>query len=513
MSDTPVLIVGAGPTGLNLALRLARHGVPFRIIDQHDRPAQESRALAVHARTLEFYRQLGLADAIVAKGVRVELIQLHEGGKEQARIPLKDIGEGLSPYPFILDFPQDEHEQFLVDRLREAGVEVERGASLLHFTQNDGGVDALLSRDGHEERVRVLYLCGCDGARSKVREGIGANFGGGTYEHVYYVADVRLETPDEGHAFHLALDADSFALRLPARRGAMERVIGIAPEGVEEPTFDVVRGRVEHLLGIKVAELNWFSTYKVHHRVADRFRAGRAFLLGDAGHLHSPIGGQGMNTGIGDAVNLSWKLASVVRGHAAPALLDTYEPERIRFARELVATTDRLFNVVVGEGLTGKFVRSWVVPTVLPAATRLEVGRRTLFKLVSQIHIRYPDSTLSRGKAGHTAGGDRLPWVADLDNFAPLQSAAWQLHTYGEPMAELTNAAERMGLSQHRFAWSEQAGEAGLERDAAYLVRPDGYVGLAMARPKPSELEGYVSQHGLRFGTTSGSQPHAGASP
>ena len=499
MPNPPILIVGAGPTGLNLALRLARHGVAFRIIDQHDGPARESRALAVHARTLEFYRQLGFADAIVAGGTEITGIQLHEGGAERAHITLRDIGAGLSPYPFILDFPQDEHERFLVARLAETGVAVQRSTSLVSFTQDGDGVDAVIAAPGGEERARFAYVCGCDGARSRVRAVTGTGFGGGTYEHLYYVADVRLRQPDPAGTFHLAMGADTFALRLPARKGQMERLIGFAPDGITHPTFEDVRTSAERLLGVEVAELNWFSTYQVHHRVADAFRAGRAFLLGDAGHLHSPVGGQGMNTGIGDAVNLSWKLADVVQGRASPSLLDTYEPERIAFARELVATTDRMFRLVVSGGLGGQVYRTLVMPVLAPAAAHFEAGRRALFRFVSQIRIHYPDSPLSEGRAGSVSGGDRLPWVGSLDNFAPLGSLGWQVHVYGAPGATLLSQAEALSLPLHRFAFNDDVKKAGLAQDAAYLIRPDGHVALATAQPGTDALRAYVSRHGLQF--------------
>ena len=456
----------------------------------------------MHARTLEFYAQLGLADAIVDAGTRVGGIRLLEGGKERAHIPLGDIGEGLSPYPFILDFPQDEHERFLVDRLREAGIEVERGTTLVSFTQDADGVDAVISKNGPEERARYTHLCGCDGARSKVREGLGVSFDGGSYQHRYYVADVRLAEPDRGHDFHLAMGPDTFALRLPARRGDMERLIGFAPDGVEHPTFDDVKADAERLLQATVAELNWFSTYRVHHRVAGRFHIGRAFLLGDAGHLHSPVGGQGMNTGIGDAVNLAWKLSAVIRGRAAAALLETYEPERIAFARNLVATTDRLFRMVVSEGLSGRLFRTLVMPAAIPALAHFEPGRRMLFRTASQIAIHYPDSALSAGKAGTVAGGDRLPWVRDADNFAALTEMDWQLHVYGEPQVALTEAAQTRGLPLRAFAWSEDARLAGLKQNAAYLVRPDGYVGIAADDDPIAALDDYAARHQLTFGTS-----------
>jgi 2-polyprenyl-6-methoxyphenol hydroxylase-like FAD-dependent oxidoreductase len=499
MSNAPILIIGAGPTGLNLALRLARSGTAFCIIDEHDGPAQESRALAVHARTLEFYHQLGLADAIVDAGTRIGGIRMYRDGRARGHIKLGDISAGLSPYPFILDFPQDEHERLLVDRLRDMGIEVERRTALASFTQDPDGADAVLIKDGQRSHVRASYICGCDGARSKVREGIGASFSGGTYQHLYYVADVRLETPDTGNDFHIATGTDTFALRLPARKGQNERLIGFAPDGIEHPVFEDVRADAEHLLDIRVAEVNWFSTYRVHHRVAGRFRKGRAFLLGDAGHLHSPVGGQGMNTGIGDAVNLAWKLAAVVGGRAAEALLDTYEAERIPFARSLVATTDRVFQTVVSDGVDGHVLRSLVLPTLIPAAMHVGAARKAMFRLASQIAIHYPESSLSVGRAGDVAGGDRLPWVGSIDNHAPLISLDWQLHVYGDVAPAITASAQHLGLALHRFDWSAAVGKAGMERGSGYLVRPDGHIALAMSAPTAAALEDYAKMRGLVF--------------
>lgn len=498
---TPILIAGAGPTGLVLALSLARRGVAFRIIDAHDGPGAASRALAVHARTLEFYRQFGFADAVVAAGTEIRRVHLLEAGREAGGFSIADMGEGLSPYPFVLDFPQDEHERFLVDRLRDLGIEVEWGVALTGFAQDADGVDVVLDRSGVAEPVRVDWLCGCDGARSRVREGLATGFAGGTYEHLYYVADVKLRGGQDDELY-LALDAGDFALRMPARKGAMCRLIGFVPDRPESAPpvgFDDIKPIVEPLLKAEVESVNWFSTYRVHHRVASHFRIGRCFLAGDAGHLHSPTGGQGMNTGIGDAINLGWKLADVVRGRAAPALVDSYEPERIAFARRLVATTDRAFKAVVSSGWTGSFVREVLLPHVVPAVTAFAAGRRLFFRTVSQIMIAYPDSPLSGGKAGGIAGGDRLPWVRDAANFDPLASLDWQLHVYGEADAPLNAAAAALGLPLHRFAWSEDAGTAGMARDAAYLIRPDGHVALALRDANVETLRRYADRHGLRF--------------
>lgn len=491
---TPVLIVGAGPTGLNLALRLKRHGAPFRIIDAHSGPAQASRALAVAARTLELYDQLGLADAIIARGVKIQAAHFLEGGAERAHVRFEDMGRGLSPYGYILDFPQDEHERFLVEQLEGLGVRIEWGVSLERFAEQGDGIDCTLHGPEGEETLRVDWLCGCDGARSVVRGGIGVEFPGGTYAHAYYVADVGLIEGRDTDA-HIALGRDNFALRLPARRGEAERIIGLLPDAAARDgsaSFEDVRASAEHLLQVKVGDVHWFSTYHVHHRVASRFRVGRAFLLGDAGHLHSPVGGQGMNTGIGDAVNLAWKLAAVVCGRSTPALLDSYEPERIAFARSLVATTDRVFQAVVSGGMAGEVVRRLVVPYLLPAVAGAEVGRETVFRVLSQIRIAYPDSSLSQGRAGHIRGGDRLPWVPGADNFAPLRALAWQVHLHGAAPDGFAARLGDAGLALSVFPFSDAARAAGYHEGAAYLVRPDAYVAVAQPTPDADALLAYL---------------------
>ena len=499
-----VLIVGAGPTGLVLAIRLARHGVAVRIIDKNSGPGQASRAMAVHARTLEFYRQLGFADVVVNLGIKIEAIHLREGGEDVAELPLKDIGAGLSPYPFVLAFPQDDHERFLVEQLKAMGVEVEWNTELESFTQDEWGVRAVLERDGDRIACSSAYLCGCDGARSRVRESLKFDFSGGTYEHLYYVADVKTSGPENrdlvGH-----IGANTFALMLPVRSRGMQRLIGIMPpqaEALPEPGFEDVRPVLEPLLGIKVEQVNWFSTYRVHHRVASQFRSGRCFLGGDAAHIHSPAGGQGMNTGIGDAVNLSWKLAQVLQGRADSTLLDTYQAERIVFARKLVATTDRAFQMIVSQGAGGQLLRGWLVPHVFPVLAGFAAARRTLFKTLSQVQIHYPDSHLSGGRAGDVIGGDRLPWVPQPngeDNFSALQTLDWQLHVYGQPSALLSAAAREVSLPLHVYPWSDAAAEAGLLRDAAYLIRPDMHVALALPRQELDTLRNLVERYHLRF--------------
>jgi len=248
--------------------------------------------------------------------------------------------------------------------------------------------------------------------------------------------------------------------------------------------------------------VNWFSTYRVHHRVADRFRDGRAFLLGDAAHIHSPVGGQGMNTGIGDAVNLAWKLAAVRHGAADAAILDTYETERIAFARRLVSTTDRAFTGVTSSTVLARAIRLHLVPWLMPSLFAFDAVKRLLFRTVSQTAIEYRASALSEGRAGEVHGGDRLPWIqltADgADNFAPLSSIDWQVHVYGDAAPDLRAACQQRGLALHVFPWRSAIGRAGLQRDGVYLVRPDGYVGLAADERAAAALESYLDAHALR---------------
>jgi len=234
-------------------------------------------------------------------------------------------------------------------------------------------------------------------------------------------------------------------------------------------------------VGLTISKVNWFSTYHSHHRVAEHFQQNRIFLLGDAGHIHSPVGGQGMNTGIGDAVNLSWKIASVLKKQASIALLDTYEPERIAFARRLIKTTDTAFQLVTHTGWIGKCVRNGFFPIIFPLLTRFTFFKKILFKTVSQIKINYRHSRLSAGKAGKIQGGDRLPWVHcdEFDNFKPLTSLNWQIHIYGKATDAFKKSISSLGIDLHEFSWNVVAAEAGLKENAVYLIRPDGYVAYA----------------------------------
>jgi 2-polyprenyl-6-methoxyphenol hydroxylase-like FAD-dependent oxidoreductase len=513
-----VLIVGAGPTGLVLALWLTKLGVAVRIIDKTAGPGTTSRALAVQARTLELYGQLKLAHTLLERGHRVPGVNLWARGERAARLDFESVGAQLTAYSFIEIFPQDQHERLLVERLEQLGVSVQRGTELVGFSEEGTGIRASLrTAEGGEQSCEARFIAGCDGARSLVREISGAGFPGGTYRQVFYVADIEAAGPPADGELHVDLDEADFLAVFPLDSSGRVRLVGAVrgerADRAEELTFADVSGRAMQNLKLEVSKVNWFSTYRVHHRVAEHFAAGRAFLLGDAAHIHSPVGGQGMNTGIGDAINLAWKLAAVLAGRAGDGLLGSYEVERSAFARRLVATTDRVFSIASAEGSIADLVRTRLAPAVLSRAVTIEPVREYLFRTVSQLTLNYRGMPLSAGAAGDVHGGDRLPWVADAaaDNYAPLNSMLWQVHVYGTAQLSLRAACAGQGLPLHEFAYTDAHEAAGLRRDALYLMRPDTYVALAQDPPDPAALVRYFVERGIRPGGGGAPQQDSGA--
>src|SRR5579862_9212445 len=503
-AETDVLIIGAGPTGLVLALWLTHLGVRVRIIDKAGEPGTTSRALAVQARTLELYDQLGLGDAVSKRSRAALAVNLWVTGRQRAHVTFGTMGCGISPYPYPLIFPQDEHEQLLIEQLLRVGVKVERSTELLGFEMAGRVAARIKTSEGSVETCWSAYIAGCDGAHSRVREQLKVGFGGGTYEHIFYVADVVATGPLTNGQLHVGLDRSDFVALFPLKEQGRVRLVGTVGDRAltqrNRLAWEDVNTQVLRWMPIRVSSVNWFSTYHVHHRVADHFRYGRAFLLDDAAHIHSPVGGQGMNTGIGDAVNLAWKLAAALRGRAPKSILDSYEPERIAFARRLVATTDRVFQFVTRRGPVAARLRVTVVPRLISELFRFRAVRGFLYHTVSQTAIEYRGSELSEGRAGRIQGGDRLPWVqSDPDNFAPLHTLDWQVHVYGTATPAFAASCASRGLELHVFPWTANAAHAGLCRDGVYLVRPDGHVALAARRQSPERLDRYVDSRGLCF--------------
>ena len=504
----PILIVGAGPTGLLLAIWLQALHTPYLLIDRSSTPGQTSRALVIHARTLEYYAQLGIASAIIAVGDKVERSCVRQGGALRVSVPLGDMGEGLSGYPYALSVPQDVHERVLEEELGKRGGEVKRGLELIGCEDmGDKGMNVRLRKiDGrNNETVLASYIAGCDGAHSAVRKLAGIEMMGGTYTKRFFVADVDVKGDLAGSSdINVCFTGTDFCLYVPLRqRSGGARLVGIVPERIEaeEVRFEDVADAVESGSGLDVTRVGWFSTYRVHHRVAQKFRDGRFFLVGDAAHLHSPVGGQGMNTGLGDASNLGWKLASVMKDEKPSdsihiSLLDSYEVERQKFAKALVKTTDRWFTLITDAGIVGKLVRNMFVPYIWPLIFYIPGVPRFVFKRLSQILIEYRDSSLSEGVVGTIHAGDRLPYVRldDSDNHTVLSTLRWQTHVYGDATGSVKDILQGKRVPLHTFPYTKSAGAAGLEQDALYLIRPDGHVGLACLGSDDMALESYLGR-------------------
>ncbi|MBX3020112.1 MAG: FAD-dependent monooxygenase [Bdellovibrionales bacterium] len=492
-SKPSVLIAGAGPTGLVLALWLTKIGIRVRIIDKTTGPGTTSRALAVHARTLEYYRQMGLADEVINLGLRFPKVHLWVDHRPKAELSIGEIGVGVSPYPFVLIFPQDQHEELLLAHLKKLGVEVERQTELLSFTQSEAGVRATLRRpSGASEECTVSYLAGCDGARSVVREQLGTGFQGSTYPGMFYVADIVGEGAVLNGDLHASLDKSDFLAIFPMKDKGHARLIGAVRTeevGNKSLTWEDINPHMTKVMDIRVKEVRWFSTYHVHHRVASHFQKGRVFLLGDAGHIHSPVGGQGMNTGIGDAINLAWKLGEVLKGKCSTRTLESYETERIAFARELVESTDRAFHLISSRGTLARFIRMRLAPIAIPTALHFDFVKRFVFRTISQTAISYRHSGFNEGEAGELHAGDRLPWISSVDNFAPLKTMTWQVHVYGATKALGVVAA---GVDTHLYEWNEEMATKLLQKGAAYLIRPDGYIGMISADGDVDEIRRYL---------------------
>ena len=557
LSPPPVLITGAGPTGLIASLWLHHFGVPHRIIDLAPSPGLTSRAMVVHARILEYYAQLGIADRIVAAGTKIDGLVLARAGKGFGRLDFSNAGTGLSHYPYVLSIPQDVHERILNEIHAECGLKVERGVELVDLVEGEDSVTCTLRNvSTHtEEEFIASYVLGADGAHSRVRHAAGIAMEGGTYANRFFVADVDLSSSlPAGSNLNMNLSEQDFCMVIPLNGTGHGRIIGFVPPDKQDSEGNLIEEReitfadVEKSVSksaptMKIASVKWFSTYRVHHRVAAAFRSthtatdkkprpGRLFLAGDASHLHSPVGGQGMNTGLSDASNLAWKLASVWKGTGPLPLLDTYETERLAFARRLVYTTDRLFSVVTDHGWLGWFARNYFMPYILPIIWRVGGVKlaRTAWLSASQVALKYPDSALSEDAASYGArrtggtvkSGHRLPWIesaieqaggkdgsstlssdskddssASVSNYKSLKECAWQVHVYGIVPTPLEQTLYDRGVPLHIFPYNAEMAKKGLARDAAYVVRPDGYVGMVSHLEEVMALERYLEKWGI----------------
>src|SRR5262245_53741809 len=514
--DTDVLVVGAGPTGLMLANQLARRGVMVRIIDRHPGPSLQTRALGVQARTLEIYAELGIVGRALELGRRGTGANMWARGRKTARIPLGEAGRLVTPYPFILILGQDDNERIMGDKLKTLGVSVEWNTELVGLEQQTDGIIATLTRpDGASEETRAMWVGGCDGAHSTVRELNGITFPGAPYEHVFFVADVEMTGTMVQDEVNVYLWREGFHLLFPMRGKDHWRIVGILPanlRGSADVTFETVLPSLRNEAGaVSIRSCTWFSTYRIHHRCASRFRDRRCFLLGDAAHIHSPVGAQGMNTGLQDAHNLAWKLALVIKKAADAALLDTYEEERLPVARRLLNTTDRAFRLVVSDHWLAGLLRTRVIARIAAFAMTFDRLQKYAFRTVSQTGINYRKSPLSKSLQDFPdsapQSGDRFPWLQLKlsgdgqveDMFQKFNGAGFDLIVFGQPSLQ-RGALDLEALLNVHVVPTDPVNDQELARvhipqPSFYRVRPDGYVGLSGGRLDAPAVKRYVNEN------------------
>ncbi|HEX8174179.1 MAG TPA: FAD-dependent monooxygenase [Pyrinomonadaceae bacterium] len=518
---TDVLIVGAGPTGLSLACQLVRYGIDFIIVEKNEGVTRFSKALGVQARTLEIYEQLGLAHLAVERGTIATKVRMLAGGRVRGEMDISGVGQGQSPYPYILFLEQSKNEELLYEYLRRHQGKVFWNTELESFSQDGDGVTALVKRgDGQSSTITAKYLVGCDGAGSFVRRSLGLTFEGSTFERLFYVADARVDWELPHDAVQVCLARDVFTLFFPMKGERRYRIVGTFPEGVGKGEGKVLYEEIERQikrearLQLEISEVNWFSLYKVHSRRVNRFSEGRSFVAGDAAHIHSPAGAQGMNTGIQDAYNLAWKLAFVIKGWAGEELLETYNEERLQNAKRLLETTDRIFELAAGTNWLLGLLRTTVFPRLAGFLATLGPIRKRFFPLISQIGITYRALSLSDSTDDAVfsiRAGDRMPNVRieGQSIYEKLRAPKFHLLVFSEGGSDNQRMKDELKDEYHDtidcqvFSLDSSVKKIfGTNEPFTLLLRPDNHVAFISAEISPGRVRAYLSR--VLTGSSSG---------
>jgi 2-polyprenyl-6-methoxyphenol hydroxylase-like FAD-dependent oxidoreductase len=523
--SSALLVIGAGPVGLTMANELARHGVPCRIIDRAAQRSQTSRALAIFPRTLEAFETMGLVDRFVALGLRLHGLSLHHRQEEIAQIDLTSVA---SPFPFALGLPQSETERLLEENLSSLGIEVERGVELTGLTQTSDAVRAVLRHgDGREEIVETPWLIGCDGAHSTTRHLLEMDFEGTQYDESFILADVQLESALARDRVHLFLGEDGILGVIPFAQNHWRVVANIPPESRDQSLPDLTLSEVQALLdrrtmrGLQASDPVWLARFHISHRKVRQFRQLRVFLAGDAAHIHSPAGGQGMNTGIQDAFNLAWKLALVVRGNAPAQLLASYHVERDPIASGVLNLTDRITRMATMRNSVAQSVRDFLLPRV----SGIDFVSDKIADRLAELSVSYRASPIVEDRGGgRLKAGDRAPDAELRDENrqarrlfelfrAPRHVLLLFLGASGSAVAnseELGSAIGDLsdgtidsyrivrGQSDLRAELRDTSGLAhaayGLFNGGVVLVRPDGYIGYRCNNFNLENLQTYLAR-------------------
>jgi 2-polyprenyl-6-methoxyphenol hydroxylase-like FAD-dependent oxidoreductase len=460
-----VLVVGAGPVGLTMAAELARWGVTVRIVDKAAAATDKSKALVVWPRTLELLDRMGCAQAFLATGFKSPGANITGGARRLARVPFGIVD---SPFPYALMIAQSETERLMTEHLAGLGITVERSVELLSMSQDDRSVTSVLRHpDGREETLRTDWLAGCDGAHSGVRKALGKPFSGHALDSDWVLADLHLAgwplPPDElGIFFH----ADGVLATFPIGGDRHRVVADIGPavgERRPDPDLAAIQGVLDRRgpAGVRAHDPIWLSAFRINERKVADYRQDRVFLAGDAAHIHSPAGGQGMNTGMQDAINLAWKLALVCRGEAGDGgpLLASYSAERSAVGEQVLANAGRLTKMALLRNPVLQAVRN----TAVGLLARLKPVQMLFASRLAELDIAYPGSPLTG-----PGGGARLrPGRAGPPERTPRFQLAGQI----EPAA--------LDQLQRQFPTLLHSQAAPATGTGLLLVRPDGYVALA----------------------------------
>jgi 2-polyprenyl-6-methoxyphenol hydroxylase-like FAD-dependent oxidoreductase len=523
MHSIPVLISGAGPTGLTLANILAQEGVTFRLIESDPGPIQQSRALWIHTRTMELWEKLGVLSDALQRGVKFTSVELMTSGQPAGPINI-DL-KGLSSHPYSLVLEQSKTQTMLLHALEEKhGQKPEWGVRLeLIEAQGDHTICTLRHPDGTTETLKANYLIASDGSGSTIRKALGLSFEGTTYDSSFFLADVKMESVLKQDRLYVNLTKEGFFAFFPLYGDKQYRIIGsLDPAQTDyfERSRDVgAKGMIstqeveDHInqksgLKVKIFESRWASVYRIHRRMVDKYRVGNIFLAGDAAHVHSPAGGQGMNTGIGDAFNLGWKLAAVIKGQAKAHLLESYQAERLPVAQAVLNGSDKLFELETTTNPVLQQLKPTFVKLLSGIIRNFETGPRWLFSQLAQITIHYRDSPIVYNQPGHAnrskvaMAGDRLPYLEFSDQKHTHQLIEGVKHHLlllksesGQPLAALQQICERYDFRYSTLPSSEVAvlRKLGVQQPTLMLIRPDGHIAYRGLADDIKNLETYLA--------------------
>ncbi|MHC2018517.1 FAD-dependent monooxygenase [Methylobacterium sp. CM6247] len=480
------LIVGAGPVGLTLAAELARYGIGIRLIDKSLQPTQTSKALVVWPRTLELMDRMGCRQAFLDASLRVHGAALRSAGSILGHIRFDAVA---SSYNFAVMIPQRETERLLIEHLATFGIAVEREVELVSFVTGDEHVEATLRHaDGAEEAISASWLIGCDGAHSTVRHGLDLAFAGEAQGDDWLLADIRVEGDDAPPGDEIAtyLHRDGPLVVFPIPGGRARVIAQVGKTDPAHPRPDPTLGDVQALVdqragGFRVVDPVWLTHFRINERKVSRYSQGRAILAGDAAHIHSPAGGQGMNTGMQDAINLAWKLAMVERGQAAPSLLDSYSPERSAVGDMVLRNAARLTDMATLSNPVAQGFRNLALRFMLG----FHAVQDKMAATMSEVEIAYTDSPLSHGPEA----GKR--WAPAHDDGLPAGSGPVPLF-----VLYAADAARGASFAARYPALLEPTPRCPPEGDQLILVRPDGYVGFSGIGEAWEEAERYLSRLG-----------------